>query len=337
MSLHAMSLLLAIANPAAAASPVRDFPRLEGTVDEGPVRLVVLGDTGARPVPEDTCATGASSCRNTAASRAALLAAVAAENADAVTIMGDLVYGPKWFESVPKCRKPDDRKAAEWLDPVLGELGTAVGAPVYLALGNHDVGHKPRSPRRERCLLRYAASRPELHLPALQYTVDLGGLRLVLLNTNQPPSRWDTPAIQEAVHTAEGWVVMGGHHVIRTAFDKESEHEIRDHLRAEGITPDLWVNGHAHFLQFGVYDGIPAATSGSASKIRVRPSCPGDDCSGDDMPLWGQSTFGYAVVDATEDRLRLTFKDGTGAALWCWERTADDPSGQECSPEPPPG
>ncbi len=321
----------ALAPALAAADPVRDFPAIGATQRQDAVRIVILGDSGAAPVPEDTCATGASSCRNTDEQRAALLQAVHDEEAHAVAIMGDLVYGPHWIDSSPKCRRSDDRKAAAWLDPVLGELGEAVGAPVFLSLGNHDVGHKSRSPRRERCLLRYAADHPALNLPALQYSVDFGLVRLILLNTNPPPTRWDTPALAARADETEAWVVMGGHHVLKTAFDKEGEHAIRDHLRDHGIQPDLWVNGHAHFLQFGVYDGIPAATSGASSKVRVRPSCPGPECTGPEAPLWARSTYGYAVVDATPDTLRLTFKDGTGHALWCWERDRDDPQGRACT------
>ncbi len=330
-----VALLLGTALAAPRPS-VHELPQIGASVREDAVRIVVLGDSGALPVANDACAAGESSCRNTAESRDLLKAAVIAEDAHAVAIMGDLVYGPHWFESTPKCRRADDRKARAWLDPALGELVEGLGAPVFVALGNHDVGHQPRSRARERCILRYAEAHPELNLPNLQYSVDLGLVRLIMLNTNVPPARWNTEAIAERAQPKDGtWVVMGGHHVIHTAFDKEHEHEIRDHLNETGIRPDLWVNGHAHFLQFGVYDGIPAATSGSASKVRVRPSCPGEACTGPDAPMWGRSTYGYAVVDATPDTLRLTFKDGEGTALWCWERTHDDPQGTQCAVEGP--
>ena len=323
------SLALAGAGP---RPSLDDRPHLtQAPADPQHVRLVVVGDTGVVHGAESKpCRDGSvSSCALSQAESEALWATIGAEAADALFLPGDLVYGPHYIESAPRCRSPDGRVRAEWLDPALGDKVRELGVPVYLALGNHDVAHRQRSRARERCLLAYAASEPALVLPQLQYSVDLGLVRLVVLDTNVAPDRWDPDwlAGQRADAT---WTLMGGHHVVQTRFDKESEHAIRDWLVAHDLRPHLWLNGHAHFLQFGVYDGIPAVTSGTGAKVRLRPDCPGPACTGPGAPAFSRSTFGYAVVDATPDTLTVTFKDRTGAPLYCWVRTPSDPRGETC-------
>lgn len=293
------------------------------------LRLVVIGDTGVVPAEQASpCGAVGTSCKLSQSDTTALWARVEDEDADAVFIPGDLVYGPSFFESAPRCRNPD-RVRGDWHDPALGDKVRHLGVPVYLALGNHDVAHRQRSRARERCILAYAATEPALELPDLNYVVDFGLARLVVHNTNVSPDRWSAPDLHPLT-TPAGWTLMGGHHVVRTRFDKEDEHAIRDWLVTHDLRPDVWLNGHAHFLQFGVYDGIPAVTSGAGAKVRVRPSCPGEQCDGDDAPQFSASTFGYAVLDVTPHRLQMTFKSAAGAPLFCWQRTPDDPEGGPC-------
>jgi len=315
----------AASQPDARVAPVVSQPV------KGPLRIVVVGDTGVVHKPNaDPCGEVGTSCKLSIDGAAQLWASVKAEDAHAAFLTGDLIYGSHRIESAPRCRKPDGRVKERWLDPALGDKVRELGIPVYLSLGNHDTGHQNRSRARERCLLRYAETEPALHMPQLNYVVDFGLARLVVLDTNIPPSKWPEAAF--ASHEAP-WTLMGGHHVVRTHFDKASEHAIRDWLVDTDQRPDLWVNGHAHFLQFGVYEGIPAATSGGGAKIRVRPQCPGKDCQGADAPLYSRSTFGYAVVEITDTTLRLSFKDAAGDPLFCWERDSDDAAGRACSPD----
>jgi len=324
-------LLAGVLTALAADRPDPDAVPTVSQPVEGDLRIVVVGDVGVvHEASADPCVPE-KSCKLSIDGAARLWASVKNENAHAAFITGDLVYGSHRIESAPRCRKPTGRVKERWLDPALGDKVRDLGIPAYLSLGNHDTGHQNRSRARERCLLRYAESEPVLNLPQLHYVVDFGLARLVVLDTNIPPERWPEAAF--AQHAAD-WTLMGGHHVVRTAFDKESEHAIRDWLVATDNRPDLWINGHAHFLQFGVYDGIPAATSGAGAKVRMRPGCPGAACEGDDMPIYSNSTFGYAVVDLTPDTLRMTFKDAEGAPLFCWERSREDPMGGECGGQP---
>lgn len=307
-------LLLSLLHPATAA-----FPALNIEVPGASVRLIIIGDTGARPVSVASDAAWEGSQYITHALREQMRLSMRAEQADGIVVTGDLVYGPTIAQLSPRCRDTD-AAAETWLDPVLGsyfeELPTT-----WLALGNHDVGHYFYSRARARCLHAYAATTENIRLPEANYTVDFGLAQLFVLDTNRPTRRWPSEEIQRRMDAEDGWVIMGGHHVLKTAFDKESESEIRTWIAETGLAPDLWINGHAHFLQFGVYDGIPALTSGSGSKIRAHPDCPGPACVGAEAPLFSRSTFGYAVVDLTADEMTMRIKGVDGQTLYCWQQT----------------
>ena len=300
-------MLLLSLLPAATAA----FPALNIEAPGDSVRLIVIGDTGARPVPVAADAAWEGSHYITEALREQLRRSMADEQADGIVVTGDMVYGPTVAQLSPRCRDTD-AVAQEWLDPVLGSYFE--GLPTtWLALGNHDVGHYFYSKARRRCLHADAATTENIRLPESAYTVDFGLAQLMVLDTNRATRRWPSAEIQRRIEAEDGWIIMGGHHVLKTTFDKESEVEIRAWLAETGIAPDLWINGHAHFLQFGVYDGIPALTSGSGSKVRARPDCPGPECVGDEPPLFSRSVFGYAVVDlTTRFYIALFFNDGLG-------------------------
>ena len=298
------------------------------------VRLIFVGDTGADAVVE-----GADSSHIPMAQMDALKQQVRSEQADAIFGLGDLVYrGSDPLERSPRCRDPSQRNIEELLSLYLGSYYVDLGAPAWLVLGNHDVGHIIYGRRRARCMMAYADQNDHLHLPSSQYSVDIGAARVIATDTNRNPSRWDPDHVTGAYRQDGGWNIVVGHHVLRTVFDKENEqksggrYDIRGWLLTQETVPDLWLNGHAHLLQFGVYDGIPAATSGSGSKLRMRPDCPGPDCQMEDAPLFSRSVHGYAVVDVTEDQLVLQFKSADGEHLFCWRRTHDDATGEMCEP-----
>ena len=342
-----MTILLGLLLPATAADwPARLSDLTAHTVPSDPdhVRLVLLGDTGADAVPP-----GVESSHIPIPKMEALRAAVRGERADALFGLGDLVYGVMGpLELSPRCTDPTRGRAARLLPALLGDYYADMGATAWLVLGNHDVGHYRYSRRRARCMMAYADQTEHLSLPSAWYSVDFGLARVVVADTNPHVRTWDPQMLTGAYRDDGAWNILLGHHVLRTVFDKEDEqgpgkkHDIRGWLLEHNAAPDLWANGHAHFLQFGVYDGIPAVTSGSGSKLRERDTCPGERCQMEDAPLFSRSEFGYAVLDLTADRLVLRLKDEHGDAIYCWMRDHSDPSGQECpldldplAPQPP--
>jgi len=264
--------------------------------DFGPVvRLILIGDTGLD---------------NPQMQR--LKTQIQSEKKDLVLVAGDLVY-----PVAPKC--PNGSTGPEelaLLDRSMGKNLSDLGAPVILALGNHDVAHKRRDADREACILDYAAQKEQLVMPGLSFQIDLGIGTLVVLNSNA----LDAPQAQlaqQAFAGEDGWKIMLGHHVLRTYHDKATEDLVLPWLRLHSLAPDLYLNGHAHLLQFGIYGKIAAVTSGATAKLRHRKVCPPDCGPGQ---LFGQSTLGYALLELSAERVNLVFKDLSGAELWRWSR-----------------
>lgn len=343
------------------------------------VKLVMVGDTGAPPSAQgcgarpDGSAPLGDGCEASAAQRAALRASIQNEQADAIFALGDLVY-PK----VPAC-DGELEGALEVLNPAF-DLFAGGAAPTYLVLGNHDVGHlRGRSPKRERCLMAYAAKTAPLKLPALQYEVDVGFGKVVVIDSNlrdqdQLPAATVRAAMDNPLST---WTLVLSHHELRTAWDKELDGFWEPPppgrwLVEGGLRPDLWVNGHAHSLQLGVYDArrvdsgrlvpgapadpvwVPALTSGAGSKVRPGPSCsdwpetPGQAAqivadrrackeeSPRGTPRFARHQLGYSVVTLSAAQLMVEIKDSAGQRLYCWTRTKEDPQGAPCGADAPP-
>ena len=259
------------------------------------VTLLVLGDTG-EPGPEIEV----------------IRRAVSQEKKDAIVVLGDLVYPVG-----PKC--PDGklhRDAKRLLDERTGGLLRGLGAPVILLLGNHDVGGFGRHPEREACLIAYAAGEPDLILPDLSYDVDFGVLKLSVINTNAL-DLIQARDISTSWEGYDGWRVIAGHHVYRTYHDKAREDIVAPWLKMNGLVPDIYMNGHAHILQFGIYDGIPALTSGATAKTRERPTCPPDCGKGQ---RFGDSKSGYALVTFDRSSMEVVFKDSKRNELFRWSK-----------------
>ncbi len=235
------------------------------------------------------------------------------EPKDAVVVLGDIVH-PR----APACPSGAlTQEARALLDRHVAATIGGLGAPTYLVVGNHDVRHGRAASPEEACLVAYAAERDELVFPGAFYTADYGVAKLAFTDTVNPTDA-QGKALAQAFRGATGWRVAFGHHTFKTYRDKEHQDYVRPWLKRAGVRPDLWVNGHAHLLQFGVYDGVPALTSGSAALARGRASCPPACGPGE---LFGSSQPGYAVLDLTPTRMRVVFKDARGEELYRWEKT----------------
>ena len=87
--------LLALLHAASAA-----YPALSVDVPGERLRLIIVGDTGALPVPDDTDASWEGSHYNTVETREQLRRSMRAEQADGIVAMGDLVYGPTFLSLI---------------------------------------------------------------------------------------------------------------------------------------------------------------------------------------------------------------------------------------------
>ncbi len=267
------------------------------------LRMVVVGDTGEPgPIVERW------------------RKIVAALPKDAVLVPGDLIY-----EQAPPCPDgtPDPGSLAIYDHRVGHALGD-LGAPTYLVIGNHDVSWTRGEPPRERCLVAYAAMRKAqgLVFPTSVYAVDLGLAMLIVLDTNHFTDRPYDPQATFAKSVIASMkdgqrLILSGHHVLRTYGDKDDEDRLQPWLARHGLRPDLWINGHAHVQQFGIYGGIAALTSGTGAAPRDRPTCPPTCGEGQ---LFGSSEPGFTVVRvAGPDRhFEIDIQSADGKSLYQW-------------------
>ena len=286
----------------------RDAAPAPGATDH--LRLLLIGDAGEM-TPD----------------LARLRPALIREAKDAVVVLGDIVH-PRAPACPAGALTPEARAL---LDSHVAATIGGLGAPTYLVVGNHDVRHGQEESPQEACLVDYAAERDELVFPRAFYTADYGVAKLAFTDTVNP-TKAQGQALAAAFAGVTGWRIAFGHHTYKTYRDKEHQDYVRPWLRAAGVRPDMWVNGHAHLLQFGVYDGVPALTSGSAALARQRASCPPACGPGE---LFGSSVPGYAVLDLTPTRMQVVFKDAQGKELYRWEKRRPAPSASKPSASKP--
>jgi hypothetical protein len=295
------------------------------------LRIILIGDTGQIPVEGDPH-------KMSEAQRTQLRESLSNENATAIVDLGDLFY---W--KGPKCRAgATPEQSGSLLDAHLYDHVGGLDAPVFLVLGNHDVGplaehfkkaltggrSGKRSEARERCYRLQEELHDDMVFPGESYGVDFGPLRMAALHTSAPQKQWAGEEIQAYFdEDPSDWTLLAGHHVLRTGCDKINEDAVSPWLEKTGLRPDMYANGHAHILQLGVFDGVPAVTSGSGSKLREFPACTPTDTEG---VQWGESKYGYAVLEVEKDFLRVRFKDLGGIELHCWQRGRNDPLGEAC-------
>ena len=107
--------------------------------DPAHLRLVFVGDSGF--VPEDggcryrADGSAEADCHIRVDELARLKSAIRAVEADAIYGLGDLVY-----PMAPACRKATGAPLRA-LAVTIGAFYADLGAPVWLVLGNHDLGH----------------------------------------------------------------------------------------------------------------------------------------------------------------------------------------------------
>ncbi|MFO0746627.1 MAG: metallophosphoesterase [Myxococcota bacterium] len=308
----ANALWAALLGPLVGA-PAPDDPMpvvLDLTHHDGTPRIILIGDTGEPgPIVERWRKT------------------IIGEDKDAVVVLGDLVY-----QQVPPCPKgAPDTGARKVLESHVGHALAGLGAPALLVLGNHDRAWVDGEPPRERCVIAYAKSTADLKLPARYYAADFGVVVLVVLDSNALDDAQAAFVKQVVADYPKARLVLAAHHVYRTFHDKEDEDRIRPWLVAHAIRPALWLNGHAHLLQLGIYDGVPAVTSGTGADPRDRPGCDFMHPKGCGKgQLFGSSAPGFAILDVAADgHFTLNFEDADGLPLYYWDEAASPPPGDQ--------
>jgi predicted phosphodiesterase len=283
------------------------------------LRLVLVGDTGMPGAQRDR-----------------VRKRILHEEKDYIIALGDLVYphpppcptGEVSAEDLPFYEERVARGIEGLRAPVLAILGnhayyrgkrSLMGklypfVPTTLELGDAGEGRviDPAA-----CMVDFIGTRPQIHLPGLDYALDFGVAQIAFVDTDHLDDK-AAKVVDQAFATGTGWKVLMGHHVLRTYHDKADENYVAPWLSTLKTKPDLYANGHAHVMQFGIYDDVPAVTSGTGSKIRHRPACPPACGEGQ---IFGVSAPGYALLEIEPKRMTVTFKDDNGSVRYRWSVT----------------
>ena len=253
--------------------------------------FIAFGDTGVGSRAQfDTAAAMATFCKKAGCEFALHL--------------GDIVY-PAGIQT------PDDPAIAALFEKPY----SALGVPIYLALGNHDHYGNPNA-----WVAAYGSGGKrvgpgkalEVHLPARYYTFVRGGVRFVALDTSAPTdaqARWADRVLKEARREREPWIVVFGHHPRRSnGAHRDAPAVLADWLdRLLCYRADLYLAGHDHDKQIlRPHCGVHLVISGAAGQLR--PVQSGRNT------VFARSSLGVAHLRADRDTMTVRFIDNSGAA-----------------------
>ncbi len=260
---------------------------MEGATGATPTRLLLFGDSGTNDSQQRDVANGmARQC--------------ATQVCDAAVLVGDIIYPDGLGDA-------DDPMALTHFE----DHYRGLGAPLWLALGNHDYHRDPNA-----WIARYGtqgsrAGKFPAHMPARYYTVSLGAVRLVVLDTNRlddDQGAWLDAVLREAAARGDRWIVAAGHHPWRSyGMHRHAEPAMaafyQRHLCGK---VDVFVAGHDHDKQLlrGPCD-VALVVSGTAGKLR--PVGRGDET------LFALSSPGWARLEVRGAEAVLTFHAADGA------------------------
>ena len=315
------------------------------------VRILVVGDAGIR----DGGWLGSSdSSRKAVAARAREVCSE--EPCDLVLMLGDNLYS----KGIRIDNRVEDEEA---LAGIIHSFLADDETPVYMVLGNHDWSSwfiKHSTADRE---LEWIGSETELDVRgnAHFYEFEAGPVAIWALDTTplvRKSSATKDPNLASwlgGIATSEApWRVVAAHHPMRSNAGHGNPGTFRDgpfpfriwpgkgfrellDQRIEGVA-DLYLAGHEHNLQFisevaiETPSGTAAAVVGSASKC----TGPGRRFDNPGMELEAYN-YGFVIVEATLDRLEISFHLSAQEGWRAWSAWRTQKSGWQFSTQDPPG
>lgn len=148
-----------------------------------------------------------------------------------------------------------------WLD--------AIGIPLAAAWGNHDVESKTR---------RMLVSET-LEVPGRWYAADLGGGKLIVLDSNQTASQAQLDWLVEELETASAPTVISFHHPAYSCGFYGNDQAVQEHWVPlfEDYEVTLVLNGHEHhYERFAVKKTNYVVTGGGGHNLRGADGCPAE-------------------------------------------------------------
>lgn len=238
-----------------------------------PVRVLAFGDFGD----------GGNGQRQVAAG---MLAYHRQQPFDFGITLGDNFYN-KGMKSV------DDPRWKTWWD----ELYDPLGIRFYATLGNHDYGFE-QSPEAE---ILYSEKSPSWRMPATEYSYTAGSVQFFAIDSQVMTASQLKWLRQELEASKFRWKVVYGHHPIYS-HGKHGDNQklIRQLLPVLKDRADVYLAGHDHDMQHLKPEGsLHFFVSGSGGKLRPISRGP--------RSLFAESKLGFAVLEAHETALKITF------------------------------
>jgi hypothetical protein len=267
-----------------------------------PVRVLAFGDYGDGGEPQKRVA-------------AAMLRQHQVRPFDFAITLGDNFY-PAGMDS------PSDARWDTWWSALYDPLKIHF----YVSMGNHD-WNQSNSPAAE---ILFSQRSPSWRLPSAYYTFHAGPVQFFALDTDimsQAQLQWLASALDSS---RAAWKVVYGHHPVYSAGQHgDSAQKIRDLLPVVKDRADVYIAGHDHDMQHLRPEGrVHFFVAGSGGKIR--PIQPGP------RSLFARSANGFAVIDADERALTVSFVETDLSSPYSYTITrSGTSSGQTASPAPP--
>jgi hypothetical protein len=260
---------------------------------------------------------------------------ICAGECDFVVLLGDNVY-PVGI-GVGKSGEEDKAMLRAAVD--------GYGTPdSYFVLGNHDWHPVFPSLKRARRELDFVAGVDGWHGSHF-FSFDAGPARVIGLDSNYLVRRGKETQDRDLNQWMaeeigyDGWKIALGHHPLRSnghhrnvgGYTERGFKFWPGREYAEWVDRfvvgkvDLYLAGHSHTLEFyelAAAEGTTAAVvSGSAGECGPPPDAPVNPATSGDTPRYERWGYGFTLVDATPERLEVSFHGVDGERLWHATRT----------------
>jgi hypothetical protein len=255
-----------------------NLPRLKGCAPDAAAvgtRILVFGDGGTGDAAQVQVA-------------AAMQAFCEKNGCDLALMLGDNIY-PDGVQGVA-----DPRFLSQFEQPYAG-----LCIPVYAVLGEHDWGRKGATAD-WRAQIEYTGRSPRWRLPADVYSLTVGDLKILALNTNTLDTSPEQVAWlrRELETSAARWNLVLGHKPINSyGYHGDTDFMVAKALPLLCGKADLFIGAHEHNQQVLRADcGLPQIVSGSAGKLRTEnPSGP--------RTLFAAAELGFTYLQVQHDAI----------------------------------
>ncbi len=302
---NVMVCMVAVARFASAGVTV-----MEGYVMQPPAMLVIPRDVALKTPPETIANRGlrilafgdnGTGDANQAKVAMAMQKFCARNGCDFGLMLGDNFYPAG-------VRSAEDPQFVSKFEKPYRELGI----PLFAILGEHDWGRNGKMYNWQ-AQVDYTKRSSLWHMPSDVYSVTLGDLQILALNTNTLPGSKEQIAwlANELSNSKARWKLVMGHKPIYSyGYHGDTDFMIADVLPLLCGKADLYLSGHEHNEQFlQAQCGLPLLVSGSGGKLRP------DKIKGPHS-LFASDQLGFSYLQVRHETLTVQIVSTEGNILF---------------------